>query len=280
MSDHPVPDVVAANAPSESVPTAQPAPTGAERVVTAIGSALIDGTPVAYIVVLAAVVSALAFVPMSIALSSGAIFPMSQGVYGLVGWVLGPIAGAVASGIGTLMGVFFAPHTAGIWPVSLYGAVVTSFAAGCMRPQRRVHLTAAIALLCGTSLSYYLYRAYVINGIPASIIAWGSLVDWLALLLFISPVRTLIPHLLKQSSRLAVAVGLALGTFVAFGLGHAATCSITYYLFNWPEPIWRLLIPIIPVEFAVRSFIAVIIGSGVLSGLRAIGLVRPTYAAY
>ena len=53
-------------------------------------------------------------------------------MYSLIGWVLGPIAGAVASGIETLIGVFIAPHTAGVAPVSVYGAIVASFAAGTM----------------------------------------------------------------------------------------------------------------------------------------------------
>ena len=104
-------------------------PSGEERSVKFLGGAAIDGAPVAYIVVLAAVVTALAFIPFSVVLASGGSFPMSQGIFGLIGWVLGPIAGAVASGIGTLIGVFVAPHTAGVWPVSVYGAVVTSFAA-------------------------------------------------------------------------------------------------------------------------------------------------------
>src|SRR4051794_6969248 len=102
-------------------------PTGAEREVKFLGSAAIDGAPVAYVVVLAAVVTTLAFVPLSVTLASGGSFPMSQGVYALVGWVLGPIAGAVAAGIGTLVGVVFAPHTAGIWPLTVFGAVSASF---------------------------------------------------------------------------------------------------------------------------------------------------------
>ena len=73
------------------------APAGQERRVEFLGGAAVDGAPVAYIVVLAAVVAALAFIPFSVVLASGGSFPMSEGIYGLVGWILGPIAGAVAT---------------------------------------------------------------------------------------------------------------------------------------------------------------------------------------
>ena len=71
-------------------------PIGQERVVKNIGGASIDGAPIAYIVVLAAVVTALAFIPFSIVLATGGSFPMNQGIFGLIGWILGPVAGVVA----------------------------------------------------------------------------------------------------------------------------------------------------------------------------------------
>ncbi|XTZ09643.1 MAG: hypothetical protein ACQZ3N_05490, partial [cyanobacterium endosymbiont of Rhopalodia yunnanensis] len=87
---------------------------GKEREVKTSGIASINGTPLNYIVVLSTVVTVLAFVPFSITIGSGGLFPMSQGIFPLVGWLLGPLAGAITSGIGTLIGVFLAPHTAGI----------------------------------------------------------------------------------------------------------------------------------------------------------------------
>ena len=83
-------------------------PLGQEREVKNVGGASIDGAPIAYIVVLAAVVTALAFIPFSVVMATGGSFPMNQGIFGLIGWVLGPIAGAISSGIGALIGVFVA----------------------------------------------------------------------------------------------------------------------------------------------------------------------------
>lgn len=48
----------------------------------------------------------------------------------------------------------------------------------------------------------------------------------------------------------------------------------------WPEEIWVMLIPLIPIEFLSRCAIGTVIGTGVIAGLRAIGLVKPTNAIY
>jgi len=45
-------------------------PAGEEREVRFLGGAAIDGAPVAYIIVLAAVVTALAFIPFSVILAA------------------------------------------------------------------------------------------------------------------------------------------------------------------------------------------------------------------
>src|ERR1700722_16953193 len=99
-------------------------PAGPEREVRHLGGATIGGAPVAYIVVLAAVVTTLAFIPFSVVLSTGGSFPMSQGVFPLMGWLLGASGGAVASATGALVGVFLAPHTAGIPLLTLLGAAL------------------------------------------------------------------------------------------------------------------------------------------------------------
>ncbi|MFN2109907.1 MAG: hypothetical protein ACK2UI_09615, partial [Anaerolineae bacterium] len=82
-------------------------PTGEEREVALSRGASIDGAPIAYIVTLAAVVAVLTVVPIPITfvLGTGKNFPMSQGVYPLMGWLLGPFAGALADGIGALAGL-------------------------------------------------------------------------------------------------------------------------------------------------------------------------------
>ncbi|WP_271251614.1 hypothetical protein [Pseudanabaena sp. Chao 1811] len=256
-------------------------PEGAEREVKTMGGAAIDGTPIAYIIVLAAVVTVLAFVPFSIVLGSGKGIPLSQSIYPLLGWLLGPLAGALASGIGTLIGVFLAPYTAGVPAIAIWGAVIASFAAGVMGASRKRRFWyLGLTVLFGLELAAYAYLAIVRNGIPVNTFIFGAFIDWSALVLFLLPTRTLFAQWISSTSFVKVAIGIFGGTWTICGLMHLSQVPFTYYLFNWPEPIWNTLIPIIPVENAMRGLSGAVIGTGVISGLRAINLVKPKEALY
>lgn len=256
-------------------------PEGAEREVKTMGGAAIDGTPIAYIIVLAAVITVLAFVPFSIVLGSGKGIPLSQSIYPLLGWLLGPWAGALASGIGALIGVFLAPYTAGVPAIAIWGAVIASFAAGVMgASHKRRFWYLGLTVLFGLELAAYAYLAIARNGIPVNTFVFGAFIDWSALLLFLLPTRILFAQLISSSDFVKVAIGIFGGTWTICGLMHLSQVPFTYYLFNWPEPIWNTLIPIIPVENAMRGLSGAVIGTGVISGLRAINLVKPKEALY
>ena len=76
------------------------------------------------------------------------------------------------------------------------------------------------------------------------------------------------------------AVGLALGTWVSFGMAHTIQNAVGYAIFNWPEEVFILLSTVIPFEYLSRAAIGAVIGTGVIAGLRAIGLVKPAQATY
>ena len=251
-------------------------PSGPERQVRFIGGASVDGAPIAYVIVLAAVIAALALIPFSIILSSGGSFPMSQVVYGLLGWVLGPLAGAIASGIGSIVGIFIAPYTAGPFPlIRIYGAILASFAAGCMIsvPKRKAWWI-PIAALAVLSLAAYIALA-MRNGAHLQFILAGTFLDWSAIILFILPSRTLIGRWIGGKVYFKMVVGLFVGTWVAYGLSHVCQSAIVYSQQNWPETVWKLLIPTIPVETLLRCLIGSLIGTGVIAGIRAINLPSP-----
>ena len=257
------------------------APKGQEREVKFLGGAAIDGAPVAYIVVLAAVVAALAFIPFSVILASGGSFPMSEGIYPLVGWILGPIAGAVATAIGRVIGVFVAPHTAGVPVVSVWAAAVGSFAAGAMvlGNKRKVWWLPLTALFI---IEWLLFagRAMVVNGVSVYGAIAGSFLDWSGIVLFALPTRTLFAKWINSKNLGQLALGLFLGTWMIAGVTHVSAAVLTYFMFNWPQEVWVMLIPIIPVENFFRCVIGTVIGTGVIAGLRAIGVVKPTEAIY
>lgn len=257
-------------------------PSGEEREIKFQGGAAIDGAPIAHVVVLAAVAAALSFIPFSVIVAAGGSFPMSQGIYGLVGWILGPIAGAIANGIGRLVGVFLAPHTAGPVPAaSVWGATISSLAAGAMVVGgRRKRWWMPLAAVFIIELLAYLGRAILTNGVGVSTALMSSFVDWSAVVLFILPTRTLFARWIRSRNLGLVSTGLFLGTWMAAGLSHLSAVVISYYLLNWPAEVWATLIPIVPVENLFRCLIGTVIGTGVIAGLRAIGLVKPLHAVY
>jgi hypothetical protein len=257
-------------------------PTGIEREVRPLSRVSIDGAPVTYIVVLAAVAAALAFVPFSTLLAFGGSFPISQGVFPLIGWLLGPVGGALASGVGRFAGAFLAPLTAGPIPlISAWSAAVGGFAAGAMAPRegRRwwwIPLTGLFLVMWLALVA----RAVLVNGVGLGIVLMYTLVNWSSILLFALPTRTLFVRWIEGDNLGLLSLGLFLGTWTIAGISHLAANSPYYFIYNLPAEVMIPLFPIIPMENAFRGLIGAVIGTGVITGLRAIGLVKPTQATY
>lgn len=256
-------------------------PLGEEREVKFLGGTAIDGAPVAYIVVLAAVVTGLAFVPLSAVIGSGKSFPMSQAIYPLIGWILGPIAGAAADAIGALIGVLLAPHTTTVPAATVLGAALGGLGAGTMATGRsRSGWWVGVGVLGVLAYAAYAGRAVLVNGVGIGAVVLGSFIDWSALLLFLFPTRRLAAQWIGSKDLGKVATGLFLGTWMVAGLTHLLASTIVYYVLNWPAPVWAAMAPVAPIEHAVRSIVGTVIGTGVIAGLRAIGLVKPKHAVY
>jgi len=257
-------------------------PSGEERQVRVTARVAIDGAPLAYVIVLAAVVTVLAFVPFSVILGAGSNFPMSQSIFALVGWILGPIAGAVASAIGRLVGVFLAPYTAGPVPAaSVWGAAVAGLAAGCMGCDgRRRWWWIPVSLLMIVEFVLFVGRGVLVNGVKPGVAVLNSIVDWSAILLFVLPTRLLIARWIRSRNVGLVSAGLFLGTWMIAGLSHLSVTAILYQILNWPNEVWSVLIPIIPFEHLFRCLVGTVIGTGVIVGLRAIGAVKADWANY
>lgn len=260
-----------------------PPPLGEEREVTSRSAIAIDGAPVSYVVSLAAVVTVLAMIPIpiSIVIASGKNFPMSQSVYPLVGWLLGPIAGAVADGIGALIGVFVAPYTTTSAPATVFGAAMGGLAAGAMGAGgNRRRWWIPLALLFVALYAGYAGRAVLVNGASWANVIAGSVIDWTALLLFLLPTRTYFARWLKSQDLKHVGLGLFGGTWMIAGLVHLSTAVIVYWILNWPNELWLVIAPAAPLEHAFRSLAGMTIGVGVIAGLRATAIVKPRHARY
>lgn len=261
----------------------QDSPLGEEREVKSLSVAAIDGAPVATIVSLAAVVAVLAMIPIPISfvIGSGKNFPISQAIYPLVGWLLGPVAGSLADGMGALVGVFVAPQTTTSPPATIFGAAMGGLAAGAMvadGPRRRWWIP--LSLLFVALYALYAGRAVVVNGVAWSAALLGSTINWTAIILFLLPTRRLFARLLRSEDLKRVGVGLFGGTWMIAGLSHLSTGAVVYAILNWPNPLWLAIAPVAPLEHAIRCVVGTTIGLGVIAGLRATGMVKPPHALY
>lgn len=255
------------------------APSGPERRIVFLGSAAIGGAPVAYVIVLASVVAVLSFIPFSLALSAGSSFPIAQGVYPLTGWLLGPVAGAVASGAGALLGVMLAPHTAGIPWLTVGGATVAAVAAGALAPARG-RLAGWVGLGGAITAALFYRHAVVANGVRPAVFGLAYLTHGIALALLVLPTRSWIGRAIASPDLKRVALGLFLGTWCAAGLMMLVESAAAYAILNWPEPLFGVFAVVIPLEHLARCALGAAIGTGVIAGLRAMGVVRPGGAAY
>ena len=256
------------------------APRGEERQVRPLGGTTIDGAPIAYIIVWAAVLVVLSFVPIPVSavLGIGGTFPMSQAAYALVGFILGPWAGALAAGIGRLIGIFIAPHTATTGIPSVVIAMVWAAAGGILVEKKgRKGLLALIVF----ALSYVAFvgRALTID-VDLGLALQTTLTNLSGLILWLLPTRLLARDWIADRTPAKLAAGLALGCWTVNACGHTVGNALMYYVNAWPANIWRILIPIIPAEQLFRAVVGTVIGVGVITGLRAIGLVKPAKAGY
>ncbi len=77
-----------------------------------------------------------------------------------------------------------------------------------------------------------------------------------------------------------MAVGLFAGTWMVAGLAHLCSSVVIYWVMNWPNEIWVAMGSLAPFEHLVRSLAGIVIGTGVIAGLRAVGVVKPPHALY
>ncbi|MGC9398742.1 MAG: hypothetical protein ACP5HM_06365 [Anaerolineae bacterium] len=254
---------------------------GEERQVAPHTGPTIDGAPVSYVVTAASIVLALAFVPLSIVLTSGKSFPLSQSVYPLMGWLLGPVAGAVANAVGALVGVMLAPHTTTMPVATVLGAALGGLAAGAMTVEKeRRWWWLPLSLLFMGAYGLYGVRAIVQNGAAWYAVLLGSFINWSALLLFVLPTRRWIGRRLQSRDLRRLGAALFLGTWSAAGLTHLSTATVVYFFSNWPNEVWLAIAPLAPFEHLIRAFVGTVIGVGVISGLRATSLVKALHAVY
>jgi len=192
-----------------------------------------------------------------------------------MGIMLGPWAGAIAVLIGSGIGVMIAPHTAFLGPLTILVLVLAPIASGLIVTGRR-SIVGAYLIVAGV-LWWIIKIAQ--DGMPEDTLLllypWRYLVP--GILCLIPAVTDRAVSLLKSENRLALASGLGYITWIALQTDHTFTSIVgNLFMFPLPDEVWIFLqLYIIPAERAALTLVGVVIGLGVIFGLRRMGIKKP-----
>ena len=141
------------------------------------------------------------------------------------------------------------------------------------QPGRRWVAPWGICTLC--------YAAYIGRALTRDVSLRLALVttaaNWLALLLWVSPLRGVAVRWLRGPRLVA---GLALITYIATNAVNIVSAMIEYVRIGWPAQVWFVLAPLIPLERLGLTLVGTVIGAGVIRGLRQVNLVKAEEAGY
>jgi hypothetical protein len=235
-------------------------------------------TPIhpAVIAVWAALVGAAHLVPLALPiLGTGSPFTLAAALYPLSGIFFGPLAGAICSAAGGVMGSIVAPHTAWLGMGTFIIGTTTAFTSGC------------IAWSAGPPVTINRRGGVVINGgIIVYIIGtvlWfsqeiGRSVPLFPLVYYTAGFAALMAGSILAGKILAGKkqfLKIPMLWFCAFG-GMIGGASIGNFfslaLLQSPREQWLYLTAAAPLERAVFSLGAALIGAPLLAGLAKIGI--------
>lgn len=225
-------------------------------------SGLLTAHP-AVIAVWAALMAAASLLPAFPVVGTGATFNIANCLTPLAGIFFGPVAGAIAAGVGGFIGQLLAPHTVLFGPLQFTIAIMGALASG-FAMQRKWWVSFGIITLFGGV--WYLF--------PNGRGAWatpllyllgyaGILVGW-----FISRKE----DALLSKNRGKMALGILCASVAGIIVTQAMGNLWALIFFQLPPAIWFTVLAIAPIERILFSVGAMIIGTPLLIGLPKIGI--------
>jgi len=229
----------------------------------------------AIVAVWAAVVAAGHILPVVPIWGTGGSFSLSSALYPLSGIFFGPVAGALCSAAGGFIGSLVAPYTAWMGPFTFIIGTTTAFTSGCIAWGKWPPVTinssgnfifngGIIVYTIGTILWFTQEIGRSIIRFPLVFYGLGflSLVigSFFAVRMFTGRIR-----LLKFPAVWLCAFGGLIG-------GATIGNFFSLVLYEQPREFWAALTFVAPVERALFSLGAMIVGVPLLEGLNKIGI--------
>lgn len=210
----------------------------------------------AIIAVWAAIIAVASLLPAFPIVGTGATFNIGNSLVPLAGIFFGPLAGAIAAGIGGFIGQLIAPHTVLFGPlqftISMFGAAMAGFAM-----QRKWQYPLLLILVLG--LVWYAF--------PLGRQAWGTPLVYTLGFLAIAVGWIFGRNWLSSSNRAKMFAGIFLASLTGIVTTQAIGNLWAMVMFALPPAIWWSTLALGPLE---RFFFA--IGSGIIGLPLMIGL--------
>ena len=229
----------------------------------------------AVLAVWASVVGAGYLIPAFPILGTGANFTLANALNPLSGILFGPIAGALCSAAGGLIGFIIAPVKPMLGPVSSVIAMTTAFSAGCIAwskwPPVNINENgnfifngAIIVYFIGTILWFTQEIGRSVIYIPVIFYGLGFAAA-MAGIIFAGKMLAGKNHFLKF-------LGVWLCSFGGLIGGATIGNFFSLLFFRQPKEIWFTILLLAPVERAVFAAAAALAGVPLIAGLNKIGI--------
>jgi hypothetical protein len=206
---------------------------------------------------------------------TGSTFSLSSALTPLSGILFGPLAGALCSAAGGFAGSLAAPHTAWMGPGTFIIGTAAAFTSGCIawggRPLVSVNRRGAVVINGGIIVYVIGTILWFSQEIGRSIIRFPLVfygAGFAALILG----SLLSPGLLAKPNRAPHFPALWLCAFGGLTGGATVGNFFALLLYKMPREVWAALTVIAPLERAVFSLGAMLIGVPLLAALPKIGV--------
>jgi uncharacterized membrane protein len=221
------------------------------------------GTHSAVIAVWAAIIATGNLLPAIPIVGTSGTFNVGAALVPLAGVFFGPIAGALCAAIGAFIAQILAPHSAWLGLATFTVATTNAFVAGCVT-RGRWYVSGGVILL-GYALWFSTPIGRQAPVFPLVFYTLGLLAVTLGAFLW----KKGGPSETKGFLR-------AFGIFAAAYAGFVGAAGIANFagilLYKWPAAMWKGLVFVSPLERALFSFGAAVIGIPLLTGLPKIGV--------
>lgn len=215
----------------------------------------------ALMAVWAALIAVASLLPAIPVIGTGATFSISDVMIPLAGVLFGPWAGAIAAGIGGLIGQLIAPHTVIFGPFQFILAMLGAACAG-FAMQRKWFIPIAVTILFGIvwyfsplgQAAWFTPIGYLV-GVIAALVGWFWGGKWIS-----SPNRGL------------MFAGVFLTTLSWIVCTWSAGNFWALLMFALPKEVWAAVLVIAPVQRILFALGAAIVGTPLLIGLPKISI--------